>query len=324
VLEPQDLASPAVVAGRQARVHLVEMSVPESAALHEIAAAGRANTPDEWTAYFHAFHEALPNANDLFTILKTRSNDTSYTIVAKAVSSTAREVLDLACGDGNLIEELLAHVSRTALIHGVDISSAETRIAERRFHDEPRVEIRTGDAAALPYADASFDCVIAHQFLNFLPDIHPYLNEIARVLRPGARLLFVANRGWQHDRDATWIKINDAALAAIRDLYPKFVWPKMGDMRMYDEEGIHAIFSESRRFDMNTISIGSFTSSALMTPDRVAAVYNRLYLYGLIPEKKRILEAVTARAQELATRGDLVELSLPFRLVTVRTRPLSP
>ena len=296
------------------------MSLPQDVTLHEIAASGRTNTSEEWTTYFRSFHELLPNANDLFTILKTRSSDTSYTMLAKAVASSTRTVLDLACGDGNLIEELLAQLPAATNIYAIDISRAETQIAQQRFRDEPRVDIRTGDAAALPYENAFFDCVLAHQFLNFLPDVHPYLNEVARVLKPGSRLLFVANRGWQNDREAIWIKINDAAFAAIREIYPNLVWPRMGDMRFYSEEGIREIFAESGRFDLDTMSIGSFSSAALMTPDRVAAVYNRLYIYGLIPEKKKILEAVTARAQELATRGDLVELTLPFRLVSIRTR----
>jgi ubiquinone/menaquinone biosynthesis C-methylase UbiE len=301
-------------------VYTCSMDVKQDAALHEIVASGRTNTPQEWMAYFHAFHELLPSANDLFTMLKTRSNDTSYTVLAKAVSTSARKVLDLACGDGNLIEELLQMLPASTKIYGLDISQAQTALARRRFADEPRVKIVTGDAEFLPYDDGSFDCVVVHQFLNFLPDIQPYLREIARVLKPGARLLFLANRGWKNDREATWVKIDAAAFDVVRELYPHLVWPRMGDHRIYSEDGIRQILEESNLFDESTISTGAFTSSALMTPDRVAAVYNRLYFYGLLPEKKRVLDAVAARAAELATKGGLVELTLPFRLVTVRTR----
>lgn len=288
-------------------------------ALHEIAISGRTNTADEWTAYLRAFHEALPNANDLFMLLKARSNETSYTMLAKAVASTSRNVLDLACGDGNLIEELLEELPPSTQVYGIDISDAETSIARRRFNGDPRVHLHTGDAAALPYESNFFGCIVSHQFLNLLPDAGPYLDEIARVLEPGGRLLFVANRGWQNDREAIWIKIDDAALTALRGMYPKLVWPRMGDMRMYREDGIREIFSENGKFDMTTMDFGSFASSALLTPDRIAAIYNRLYFYGLLPEKKAVLEAVTARAHELSTRGDLVELTLPFRLVSIRT-----
>lgn len=161
--------------------------------------------------------------------------------------------------------------------------------------------------------------MVAHQFLNFLPEVQPYLSEIARVLKPGARLLFVANRGWQHDRSANWIKLNDAAFERVKAQYPNVVWPRMGDKRFYEEDGIRQIFRESGCFDTETLSIGSFTSSTFMSPDRIAALYNRLYFYALMREKKSVLDAVMARAEELA-KGGLVEISLPFRLVSIRTK----
>lgn len=281
--------------------------------------AGRINTGGEWLAYFRAFHEQLPNANDLFTVLRTRSNDTSYSLLAKAVASNASNVLDLGCGDGNLIDELLAHLPK-ASIYGVDVASPQITIAKRRYSAESRVHLETADALHLPFEDGFFDCVVAHQFLNFLPAIHPYLREVARVLKPDGRLLAVSNRGWQSDRAAMWVQINEAALEAVHAIYPQAVWPKMGDPRMYREEGIVEIFEESELFDPDTISVGFFTSSALLTPERVEAIYNRLYFYALLPEKKAILEAVRARAEQRATKGDLLELALPFRLISARTK----
>ncbi len=286
--------------------------------LMESVLAGQPNTDEEWLEYFRTFHELLPNANDLFALLRTRTNDTSYTIVAKSVSSAVRDVLDLACGDGNLIDDLLVQLPN-ARIYGVDVCAAEIAIARGRFADESRVTLDIADAAALPYDDNSFDCVIAHQFLNFLPDIQRYLREIARVLKPGGRLLSVSNRGWQSDREAIWIKINEAAFDAVKRFYPEVVWPKMGDMRFYRENGVREVFAQSTYFDAQTFSTGSFVSSVMLTPDRVAAIYNRLYFYGLLAEKKHVLEAVTERAKQLA-KGDLVEMTLPFRLVSVRVK----
>lgn len=66
-------------------------------------------------------------------LLKTRSNDTSYSLLAKAVSSATRNVLDLGCGDGNLIEELIDHLPATTEILGIDVSAPEIALAARRF-----------------------------------------------------------------------------------------------------------------------------------------------------------------------------------------------
>jgi ubiquinone/menaquinone biosynthesis C-methylase UbiE len=50
------------------------------------------------------------------------------------------------------------------------------------------VEIRAGDAEALPAEDASVDVVISNGVLNLAPDKDRAFAEVARVLRPGGRL----------------------------------------------------------------------------------------------------------------------------------------
>jgi hypothetical protein len=106
-------------------------------------------------------------------------------------------------------------------------------------------------------------------------------------------------------------------MVVLTAAYPQFVWPKMGDMRIYREDGIAEIFSEAGGWDASTLSIDAFNTSATMTPRQIAAIYNRLYLFATVPDKKPILAAVERRARELAA-NDLVELDLPFRLIRIQ------
>ena len=53
---------------------------------------------------------------------------------------------------------------------------------------------RVGDVQELPFADGAFDCVVAAWMLYHVPDIEPGLRELARVLRPGGRLVAVDER----------------------------------------------------------------------------------------------------------------------------------
>ena len=50
------------------------------------------------------------------------------------------------------------------------------------------VEIRKGDATALPVADGSVDVVISNGVLNLVPEKELGFSEIVRILRPGGRL----------------------------------------------------------------------------------------------------------------------------------------
>ena len=55
------------------------------------------------------------------------------------------------------------------------------------------IDARRGDVEALPFADAEFDVAIAAWMLYHVPDLDRGLRELARVLRPGGRLVAVTN-----------------------------------------------------------------------------------------------------------------------------------
>ena len=57
-----------------------------------------------------------------------------------------------------------------------------------------RIELHTGDARAMPFPDQQFDCILSSWALHNIPDKRgraAALREIARVLKPGGRLLIV-------------------------------------------------------------------------------------------------------------------------------------
>jgi len=64
------------------------------------------------------------------------------------------------------------------------------------------VELRQGDAAALPLRDASLDAAFAHMVLHFLPSPAEALAEMARVVRPGGAVVVVDFA--EHDRE--WMR----------------------------------------------------------------------------------------------------------------------
>lgn len=96
--------------------------------------------------------------------------------------ATSADVLEVACGAG-LGLSLIASRARTAT--GVDLSTRNLAVAAR----EVPGRLIAADAAALPFADASFDVIALLEAVYYLPDIDQFLAEAARVTRPGGRLL---------------------------------------------------------------------------------------------------------------------------------------
>lgn len=107
-------------------------------------------------------------------------------------------VLEIGPGNGAFVPELLAAPgSRYA---GVDWSPEMVAAANRRNATAVaagRAEFVEGDAAALPFPDASFDRVLSVNTLYFWAEPQRVLAEIARVLRPGGGLcLAYGDRGF--------------------------------------------------------------------------------------------------------------------------------
>lgn len=96
-------------------------------------------------------------------------------------------VLDVGCGDGELavaLSELGGEVV------GVDLSPAMIEAAERRAQKSGlKVAFKVASAQKLPFRDAQFDVVVAVTVLCFVRDTAPVFQEMARVMRPGGRLV---------------------------------------------------------------------------------------------------------------------------------------
>ncbi|WP_257571042.1 methyltransferase domain-containing protein [Streptomyces sp. NP160] len=98
------------------------------------------------------------------------------------------DLLDLGCGPGTITTDLAGRVApgrAVGLDAAAEVLGEAAAAAERRGVAVERV---VGDALALPFDDASFDVVHAHQVLQHLADPVGALREAARVLRPGGLL----------------------------------------------------------------------------------------------------------------------------------------
>jgi arsenite methyltransferase len=99
-------------------------------------------------------------------------------------------VLDIGCGAGMDLILAARRVGPTGRAIGVDMTSAmltRSQVAATELA-LTHVEVREGDAEALPVASASVDVVISNGVLNLTTDKRVAFGEIARVLRPGGRL----------------------------------------------------------------------------------------------------------------------------------------
>ncbi len=110
--------------------------------------------------------------------------------VREALSAKPGErIIDIGCGPGFCAAELLEDVGETGGVLGVDLSAAMLGVAAQRCKHHTNAEFREGDASALPAANNAFDAALCVQVLEYVPDIAKALAEMARVLKPGGRVV---------------------------------------------------------------------------------------------------------------------------------------
>jgi ubiquinone/menaquinone biosynthesis C-methylase UbiE len=112
--------------------------------------------------------------------------DARHVLFEAVAEARPARVLEVGCGEGELAERLIRELG-VALV-ALDQSARMVELARRRG-----VDARVGDAQDLPFEDASFDVVVAAWMLYHVADLQQCLEELARVLRPGGRLVAVTN-----------------------------------------------------------------------------------------------------------------------------------
>jgi ubiquinone/menaquinone biosynthesis C-methylase UbiE len=132
-----------------------------------------------------------------------------------ACGRAAGDVLEVAIGTGRNLPYYPEEVRLT----GIDWSASMLSIAAGRAAGLGRqVDLRPGDAQALNFPDGSFDTVVCTLALCAIPDDRQAVTEMARVLRPGGRLLLVDH-----------VAARSRALRALQWLYERVSIAQAGE-----------------------------------------------------------------------------------------------
>jgi len=120
--------------------------------------------------------------------------------VREALAAAPGErILDIGCGPGFYVVELLEEVTPTGSIVAVDSSTDMLALARQRCAGHDNVTFREGSANALPVDDGDVDAALSVQVMEYVADVPRALSEIYRALRPGGRVVI-----WDVDWGTAW------------------------------------------------------------------------------------------------------------------------
>ena len=135
-------------------------------------------------------HRAIWAAGDYASVAEVVDEVPPRDLLAHAEVAPGHEVLDVATGTGNIAIRTAAAGARTI---GLDLTPELFETARRRaVEHDVAVEWIEGDAEALPFEDESFDRVLSAFGVMFAPRHRVVAGELARVCRPGGRIVLVS------------------------------------------------------------------------------------------------------------------------------------
>lgn len=166
--------------------HLAEHIALERAIRSEFDQADATRRPDLYQDAYDRIYSLLLPDRAATPEAQSFGMGAHRVVEIKRLLGPARRVLDVGCGSGYLVFELL-RAGRDA--HGLDVSRVVIGQAQTHAHaqgfDPARFQV--AQAMTLPYPAASFDAIISNEVLEHLhsDDLAPHLAEVRRVLRPG-------------------------------------------------------------------------------------------------------------------------------------------
>ena len=180
----------------------------------------------------------------------------------EAVKAAApRRVLEVGCGWGELAAWLAQETG--ADVVAIDLSPRMVELARERG-----VDARVGDVQQLAFPDASFDVAVAAWMLYHVPDLDRALAELARVVRPGGRLVAVTNSAFHLQELRELVASGPSPSTFTRENGEELLARHFGSVSRIDVDGVleFPTRADVDEYVRASISMSPFVSSL---PERI-------------------------------------------------------
>jgi ubiquinone/menaquinone biosynthesis C-methylase UbiE len=234
-------------------------------------------------------------------------------LVEAAGVAPGHTVLDIACGTGVVARTAADRMDGRGKLVGVDLNPAMLTVARRL---RPDIEWRQADAAALPFANDSFDIVLCQSALMFFPDRTQALREMARVITASGT---VAVQVWgslaSQPAYGPFVDVaaRHAGPAAVNLLSAYWALGDLDALRMlFEAAGLQVTATQTHVGTARFESVDAFVATEVESTPLIERISNETY--------HRIREESRAILARFCTANGRVEAPIEGHLITARRR----
>lgn len=158
---------------------------------------------------------ALTNPAHLFTVQQRQRAVAHLLRRERLLPLHEKRILELGCGRGDILQELLAFGANPALLFGMDVLPERVTTAVDLL---PHLPLSVANGMQLPYPDAAFDVVLQYTVFSSILDTavqQQIASEMRRVLRPGGVILW-----YDFWLNPTNRQTRGLRATAVRELFP--------------------------------------------------------------------------------------------------------
>ena len=272
---------------------------------------GTRATEEQYQAYYRAFHSENEAATEIsLRGFRDEAGRDSYQRLADALQpAMLSSVLDVGCGNGPLLADIIER-NPNIRASGIDLSEEEIARTKERLRDANIGELVVGDAAHMPFANASFAAVTSHMMLMLVPQLDPVLAEIRRVLADAGRFAFLVPR--RGDAVTTVTELLQQIPEWIREEHPDFTPVNPGDAQTWEAQALTAAL---HRAGFPQVNVDDFEVAQMADAGRVWEIVARRYYVGSLPRatQDRLRDRVNA-----SVGVGQVDYREPLRIVSAR------
>ena len=247
---------------------------------------------------------------------KDLAGQTSYEWLCNVIDPMRhRNILDLACGSGVLLELCRARFPQHTLT-GIDMSPSELALARRRLSGK-NVTLHEQLAQDLSFVErGSLDAVLCHWALTLMDPVEPVLREIKRVLAPGG--VFSAIIDGDPKAAPGYAEINDLIFKHVQMKLPTYGDYDLGDPRTRTPRSLAAL----ARSIFKTTEVSVETSTFTLEGEPVSLAREAVgffYAAYILPAaaRKRLINDLAAYLRARTKKGPAV-FSMPVCRLIVR------